>query len=67
VTFPTSTVDWTPENGYPSNVTADSIPRRAFGAGVHLGLTLVLDVEADEFYCSTSAGAGFKVKNVISN
>jgi len=67
VTFPTPTADWTPENGYPSNATADTLPWRAFGAGAHLGLTLVLDVEADEFYCSTSAGVGFKVKNVTSN
>jgi hypothetical protein len=66
-TFPTPTADWTPENGYPANATADTVPRRAFGAGAHLGLTLVLDVEADEFYCSTSAGVGFKVKNVTSN
>jgi amiloride-sensitive sodium channel len=61
VTFPTPTADWTPENGYPSNATADTLPWRAFGAGAHLGLTLVLDVEADEFYCSTSAGVGFKL------
>ena len=67
VTFPTPTADWTPENGYPSNATADTLPWRAFGAGAHLGLTLVLDVEADEFYCSTSAGVGFKVKIVASN
>ena len=67
VTFPTPTADWTPENGYPSNATADTLPWRAFGAGAHLGLTLVLDVEAREFYCSTSAGVGFKVKNVTSN
>jgi hypothetical protein len=67
VTYPTQTADWTPENGYPPNATADTPPRRAFGVGVHLGLTLVLDVEADQFYCSSSAGAGFKVKNVTSN
>jgi amiloride-sensitive sodium channel len=67
VTFPTPTADWTPENGYPSNATPDTLPWRAFGAGAHLGLTLVLDMEADEFYCSTSAGVGFKVKNVTSN
>jgi amiloride-sensitive sodium channel len=67
VTFPTPTADWTPDNGYPSNATADSLPRRAFGAGAHLGLTLFLNVEADEFYCSPAAGVGFKVKNVTSN
>jgi hypothetical protein len=67
VTFPNPTADWTPENGYPSNTTPDTLPWRAFGAGAHLGLTLVLDVEANEFYCSTSAGVGFKVKNVTSN
>jgi hypothetical protein len=67
VTYPTPTADWTPEDGYPPNVTADTIPRRAFAAGAHLGLSLILDVETDEFYCSTSAGVGFKVKNVTSN
>jgi amiloride-sensitive sodium channel len=67
VTFPTPSTDWTPENGYPSEVTEDTLPWRAYGAGADLGLTLVLDAEAEEFYCSKSAGVGFKVKNVTSN
>jgi amiloride-sensitive sodium channel len=61
------TVDWTPENGYPSNATADTLPFRPLGAGTNLGLTVVLDAEADEFYCSTTASIGFKVKIVTSD
>jgi hypothetical protein len=67
MTFPMPTADWTPENGYPSNATVDTLPWRALGVGVNLGLTLVLDAEADQFNCSTSASVGFKVKSTTSD
>lgn len=39
----------------------DVIPWRPYGAGLTYGLTLVLDVDMDEYYCSSTAGAGFKM------
>jgi len=39
----------------------DVIPWRPYGAGLTYGLTLALDVNMDEYYCSSTAGAGFKV------
>ncbi|XP_046741816.1 pickpocket protein 28-like [Diprion similis] len=61
VTFPFTSVDWTPEKGYASKTPADSIPWRPYGAGRHLGLTLVLDAEVSEYYCSSTASIGFKM------
>nr|XP_046475640.1 pickpocket protein 28 isoform X2 [Neodiprion pinetum] len=61
VTFPFTSVDWTPEQGYASKTPADSIPWRPYGAGRHLGLTLVLDAEISEYYCSSTASIGFKM------
>lgn len=61
VTFPFTTVDWTPEDGYAPQTPTDSIPWRPYGAGRHLGLTLVLDAEISEYYCSSTASVGFKV------
>lgn len=37
------------------------------GAGAHLGLTVVLDAQLDNYYCQTTNGAGFKVKCIIIN
>jgi hypothetical protein len=62
VTFPNTTVDWTPEAGYPPNAAPDALPRRPRGAGSHLGFTIVLDAELQEFHCSTTASVGFKVR-----
>jgi len=40
----------------------DVIPWRPYGAGLTYGLTLALDVDINEYYCSSTAGAGFKVR-----
>jgi amiloride-sensitive sodium channel len=61
VTFPNPSANWTPENGYPPNTPAEFIPWRPWGAGNHLGLTLVLDAEIEEYYCSSEVSYGFKV------
>lgn len=42
------------------------IPWRPWGAGSHLGLTIVLNAELDEYYCASEASHGFKVKNTLS-
>ncbi|XP_029346818.1 pickpocket protein 28-like [Acyrthosiphon pisum] len=61
VTFPNPSANWTPENGYPPNTPAEYTPWRPWGAGNHLGLTLVLDAEIEEYYCSSEVSYGFKV------
>ncbi|GLH08174.1 Pickpocket protein 28, partial [Gryllus bimaculatus] len=53
-------VDWTPETGFPPHTPSSASPMRPVGVGVHLGLSLVLDAQVDEYYCSTTASVGFK-------
>ncbi|XP_050440957.1 pickpocket protein 28-like isoform X2 [Adelges cooleyi] len=53
VSFPNPSANWTPEHGYPPNTPAGYTPWRPWGAGNHLGLTVVLDAEIDEYYCSS--------------
>ncbi|XP_065217344.1 pickpocket protein 28-like [Planococcus citri] len=60
ITFPFTYVDWTPERGYPRDTPLNHIPWRPWGAGSHLGLTIVLNAELDEYYCSSEASHGFK-------
>ncbi|KAI5730158.1 hypothetical protein M8J76_010655 [Diaphorina citri] len=54
-------VDWTLENDFPENAPVDSIPWRPWGAGRHLGLTVVLDANIEEYFCSSEASYGFKL------
>ena len=69
---------WEPEEGYedkedihheiPHGVDVDEalkgehLPRRSLSPGLHAGLTLLLNVEKDEYYCSGTESAGFKVR-----
>ena len=39
----------------------EPLPRRVIAAGLHAGLTVALNVEKDEYYCSGSESVGFKV------
>ncbi|CAH0772730.1 unnamed protein product [Bemisia tabaci] len=61
VTLPHPSVDWTPETGYPPGTPVHFLPWRPWGAGTHLGLTIVMDSELDEYYCSSEASTGFKI------
>lgn len=54
-------IDWNPEYEFTSDDPPNGIPWRAYGSGLNYGLTLALDVAADEYYCSSSASVGFKV------
>lgn len=56
-----SPVDWTPEQGFSKSYTSRTYPRRAAGAGAHMGLTLVLDANIKSYYCSSTNSVGFKV------
>ncbi|KAJ9583986.1 hypothetical protein L9F63_021678, partial [Diploptera punctata] len=62
VTFPAKVADWTPENGYPKGTPTGTLPWRPRGAGTHLGLTLLLDANIDDYYCSSTASVGFKFR-----
>ncbi|XP_029173329.1 pickpocket protein 28-like [Nylanderia fulva] len=61
ITYPSVSVDWNAEKGYDASMPADVIPWRPYGAGLYYGLTLVLDVESHEYFCSSTAGMGFKM------
>lgn len=65
ITYPSQSIDWNAEKGYDANMPADVLPWRPYGAGLYYGLTLVLDVDMDEYYCSSTAGAGFKVRFML--
>ncbi|XP_011164616.2 pickpocket protein 28 [Solenopsis invicta] len=61
ITYPSQSIDWNAETGYNDSMPADVLPWRPYGAGQTYGLTLALDVDINEYYCSSTAGAGFKM------
>lgn len=54
-------VDWTTENGYPPNLPLNYYPHPAQGPGESLGFTIVLDADIDDYFCSSTNVAGFKI------
>lgn len=54
-------VNWTPEEGYPKDLPPKYSPRPGAGTGSHIGLSLVLNVNVDDYYCSSTSSAGFKI------
>ncbi|XP_053965737.1 pickpocket protein 28 [Anastrepha ludens] len=54
-------IDWNPEDGYPKQLPPNFYPSTAAGTGVSMGLSLMLDAEIDDYYCSTTNGPGFKI------
>lgn len=58
-------INWNPESGYPKVLPSNYYPRAASGTGVSMGLSLVLDAELDNYYCSTTNGPGFKVSYLV--
>uniref|UniRef100_A0A1B0GH45 Uncharacterized protein n=2 Tax=Lutzomyia longipalpis TaxID=7200 RepID=A0A1B0GH45_LUTLO len=53
-------IDWTPEKGYPENTPSRSFPRRSIGAGYNKGLTVILNCDLKNYYCSSTSSSGFK-------
>ena len=43
----------------------ETLPRRVIAAGLHAGLTVVLNVEKEEYYCSGAESTGWKVSNLL--
>ncbi|XP_017493088.1 PREDICTED: pickpocket protein 28-like [Rhagoletis zephyria] len=54
-------VDWSAEAGYLANLPENFIPMKTVGIGESLGLSLTLDVESEQYYCSSSDSVGFKI------
>lgn len=54
-------IDWTPEEGYEENLPKRFYPRVSGGVGRNMGLTVILNVSSDEYFCSKSSSIGFKV------
>ncbi|XP_012159623.1 pickpocket protein 28-like [Ceratitis capitata] len=57
----TEHVEWSPENGYQKNLPRSYSPMPAIGTGETLGLSVTLDVQADNYYCSSASSVGFKI------
>ncbi|XP_018575693.2 pickpocket protein 28 [Anoplophora glabripennis] len=66
-TYPSNVYDWNPEKGFTEEETGDenTVPKRPLGAGSHLGLSLILDAQVDNYYCSSTSSIGFKI--ILSN
>ncbi|XP_037048845.1 pickpocket protein 28-like [Bradysia coprophila] len=55
-------VDWNPEIGYGNQIlNRTTYPRVALAPGSALGLTIVLHANFDDYYCSSTNSAGFKI------
>ncbi|XP_017481510.1 PREDICTED: pickpocket protein 28-like [Rhagoletis zephyria] len=54
-------VAWSLENGYEQPLPKYYYPMRAVGIGQSLGLNIILNVESDEYYCSSGNSIGFKI------
>nr|CAD28127.1 putative sodium channel [Anopheles gambiae] len=52
---------WTPENGYAEEPSNASYPRFIAGPGVAMGLAMVLDANASDYFCSSTSSVGFKI------
>ncbi|KAK0183188.1 hypothetical protein PV327_001254 [Microctonus hyperodae] len=61
ITYPYPMMDWKPETGYNDTVHLDTQPWRPYGAGSYWGLSLALDTESNDYYCSSTSGVGFKM------
>lgn len=54
-------IDWTPEKGYPAKLPSHYYPRVSGGTGSRMGLTVILNVSSEEYYCTKTKCVGFKV------
>ncbi|XP_055610822.1 pickpocket protein 28-like [Uranotaenia lowii] len=58
---PFEPIEWTPEGGFVGSITNASFPRNIAGIGAHMGLTVVLDANVSDYYCSSTSSYGFKL------
>ncbi len=58
---------WTLEGGFKSYQTLNELhstkkmPLRALAPGLHMGLSVILDAKAEDYYCTGHESVGFKV------
>ncbi|KAM7345172.1 pickpocket 12 isoform 2-T2 [Cochliomyia hominivorax] len=57
----TKAVNWNPESGYPTQLPEKYYPRPAAGTGVSMGVSLILNAELNEYFCSSTNGPGIKI------
>ena len=48
-------------NNQPTDWSDEVVPRRGIAPGRSMGLSLILNVKEDEYYCSGTESVGFKV------
>ncbi|XP_075167156.1 pickpocket 12 [Haematobia irritans] len=54
-------VNWSPETGYEQKLPTNYYPRHTLGTGISMGITLILNADIEDYYCSSTSGPGFKV------
>lgn len=54
-------VDWSNENGYPEQLPTSYYPVTAEGPGESKGLSIILNADIEDYFCSSTNTAGFKV------
>ncbi|XP_058817822.1 pickpocket protein 28 [Topomyia yanbarensis] len=60
-TNPFEPIEWTPEGGFVGVRTNRSFPRAIAGTGAHMGLTVILDANVNDYFCSSTSSYGFKL------
>ncbi|XP_058451931.1 pickpocket protein 28 [Malaya genurostris] len=60
-TNPFQPIEWTPEGGFVGVKTNQTFPRAIAGTGAHMGLTVVLDANVNDYFCSSTSSQGFKM------
>ena len=43
----------------------EELPRRGIAPGLHMGLSVLMDVQEEEYYCPGTESVGFKVTLII--
>ncbi|XP_062554192.1 pickpocket protein 28 isoform X3 [Armigeres subalbatus] len=54
-------IQWTPETGFIGKQTNSTFPRSVAGTGANMGLSVVLDANVKDYYCSSTSSYGFKL------
>ncbi|XP_029707777.2 pickpocket protein 28 [Aedes albopictus] len=54
-------IEWTPETGFVGEANNSTFPRYIAGTGANMGLTVVLDANVKDYYCSSTSSYGFKL------
>ncbi len=58
---------WTMQDGYDNKPDPEHLhdirdmPLRALAPGLHMGLSVILDADTEEYYCTGHESVGFKV------